>query len=196
MVKTAGMCTAMKPGFLVDPVLVQVEIYQMWRDACTSVGFDPPSFKHGVNVQDGQAAGKYASKWGMECEVTKGHIKHAQGEGNYSPFDMLKEYGEGREEFVDLFREYARAFQGKRQLVWSDGMRALVGLGLEASDEELAAKIEADAVFLASLDRDHWRLVVQADQRGELLEIAAMEGSGGVSRFIRELVRRASNEVG
>jgi len=183
----------LEPGFRGDPLGLQVEIYEMWKAACISAGLDEPSFRHGVNVQDAKAAGKYASKWGMECELTKGHIKHARDEGNFSPWDMLKEYGEGRKEFADIFREYARAFQGKRQLVWSEGLRGLVGLGLEASDKELAVRIEEDAVFLGSLSRDYWRLIVQADQRGELLEVASESGWEGVKHFIRDLVRRASN---
>ena len=69
-------------------------------------------------------------------------------------------------------------------------MRNVAGLGAEASDEELAARVETDAVFLGALDRARWRLVTAAEKRGELLEIAALAGWEGVKKFIRALVRR------
>ncbi len=181
-----------KPGLIVrDELRLHREIFFMWLGACRTAGLGEPDFQHGVQVQDGHHAGKYASKWGMDCELTKGHIKQARGEGNYSPWDMLREYGKGRKEFESLFREYARAFRGKRQLVWSDGMRNVAGLGAEASDEELAARVETDAVFLGALDRARWRLVTAAEKRGELLEIAALAGWEGVKKFIRGLVKEA-----
>lgn len=171
------------------PLRWQAAIYMMWASACRSAGLNDPSMKHGVQVQDGQYAGKYAAKWGMECELTKGHIKHARGD-NYSPWDMLRQYGEGRHEFGERFQEYAKAFHGKRQLVWSDGLRKLLGLGEESTDEELAIRAEEDAVFLGLLTRDYWHLVVQVEKRGELLQVAESEGWQGVKEYIRKLVKK------
>lgn len=178
-----------KPGVQVlDLIRVEKALYDMWLNACQTVGLGSPSLAHGVQVQDGQQAGKYASKWGMDCELTKAHLKRAIG-SNYSPWDMLRKYGEGLKDFGDLFREYARAFRGKRQLVWSGGLRKLLGLNVEASDEEIALRVEADAIFLGALERCHWSLVKQAEKRGELLSIAESKGWEGVKAFIRELVR-------
>lgn len=175
-----------RAGFEMLPLAAQVELYAMWVDACDSAGLGRPTFKHGLQVQDGTFAAGYMAKWGIESEVTKSHIKHARG-GNYGPFDMLEEYVKGHKEFADLFREYARAFHGKKQLHWSKGMRELVGIGTEESDEELAAKIEKDAVLLGSLDRYQWSRVLGADKRGELLEVAASKGWDGVLDFIAGL---------
>lgn len=174
-------------GVVLGPIEAQGELYSMWVDACKSAGLGRPTLKHGLQVQDGSFAAGYMAKWGIESEVTKSHIKHARG-GNYGPFDMLQEYSEGKEEFSDLFREYAKAFHGKKQLHWSKGMRELVGIGSEESDEELAGKIEEDAVFLGSLDRFLWSRVLAADKRGELLEVAAAKGWEGVLDFIADLL--------
>ncbi len=42
----------------------------------------------------GAYADKYVSKWGLEQEMTKGHIKKGR-EGGLTPFDLLKT-SEGR----------------------------------------------------------------------------------------------------
>jgi len=34
-----------------------------------------PSMEHGLDLRDGKYADKYVSKWGIEHELTKGHVK-------------------------------------------------------------------------------------------------------------------------
>lgn len=182
------------PGCNEDPKQLEIEILEFWKAACLTVGLETPN-KHGISVQDGSYAAEYSTKWGMDSELTKSHIKHGRDQ-NYTPFDMLEKYGETKgEEFAELFREFARAFKGKRQLVWSDGMRDLLGLGVEKTDEELAAEVREDAVLLGTLTRADWSIVLCADKRGELLIVAAMHGWEGVKRYIRELVCSNNEEV-
>lgn len=60
------------------------------------------------------------------------------------------------------FKEYAEAFKGKRQLVWSKGLRARLLPELkDLSDEEIAAAADesVEAVFWASLSIQEWRAV-------------------------------------
>lgn len=181
----------------VDPLDMQVAQYYMWRDACKSVGLEEPSFRRGLQVQNGDQAGEYASKWGLDSELAKSHLKSARG-GNYGPFDLVNRFGEveGREKEIvcGLFREYAKAFHGKRQLVWSRGLRALVGLENEKSDAEVAASVPEESLLLGSLTRQEWGRVVRAEKRGELLEIAASKGWQGVLDFVDKL-RSASRDV-
>lgn len=161
------------------------EIGGMWRDACLTAGMGEPDPVHGIRIQNGQYAAAYAAKWGLECEITKAHIKQARGRGGYTPFDLLREYKGGDRGAKTLFREYALAFKGKRQLVWSEGLKALLGI-VEASDEELAARTE-EGDELGNLDLDTWRRVVKAKKRGELAAIAGARGWEGVIAFIRGL---------
>lgn len=185
------------------------EIGHMWRDACLSAGMGEPDPVHGIKIQNGQYAAAYAAKWGLECEMTKTHIKQARGRGGYTPFDLLREYKDGEGPVAEggrggtalppppsgtgpnrtglkaLFQEYAVAFKGKRQLVWSEGLKALLGIE-DASDEELAARPE-EGDELGNLDLDTWKLVVKAKKRGELAAIAGAYGWSGVVSFIRKL---------
>lgn len=169
-----------------DLVAFEEEVLKQWKKACVDAGLGIPNH-HGVKIDDGSQAGEYAGKWGMEHELTKAHIK-AGRDGHVSPWDFLRQVDEGNMDGVALFTEYAKAFKGKRQLVWSDGLRDLLGLGVEATDQDLAEQTEEGAELLGLLTRQNWKVVLRADKRGELLEVAAASGWEGVVRFIRDLV--------
>lgn len=157
-------------------------LFQVWGNACRLGGLDAPSRAHGVRLDDGSKAGSYVSKfgqeetagsvWGLDAEMTKGHIKRSKdGE---SPFDLLRAIfaDRGDEQSRGLVGEYAAAFHGKRQLVWSRGLRDRLGLDADVSDEEIAASQEEGAEVLGRLTVDEWRAVLRFDVRGELLELA------------------------
>ena len=48
---------------------------ELWIKACVRAGLSAPSMKHGLDLRDGEYASEYVSKWGIEHELTKGHIK-------------------------------------------------------------------------------------------------------------------------
>lgn len=168
--------------------------FQVWLSCCRLANLPVPSRQYGVTLEDGSKAADYVAKmgleeprntWGLDAEMTKGHTKRAKdGE---TPFDFLRsclvcEDAQGRA----LFREFATCFKGKRQLVWSRGLRERFDLG-ETTDAELAATPEADAYILSNLTRDDWRLVLRLDARGELLELASRGSWEPVSRFLEGL---------
>jgi hypothetical protein len=112
--------------------------------------------------------------WGVEAEMTKGHLKHGRGPVEHlTPFGVLYQVYLGQEELIPVFKEYARCFKGRHQLTWSSGLRRrLLGDGREKTDEELAAEEREEAVLLGRLTRRQWRVVLANDVRGELLEVA------------------------
>lgn len=169
----------------VDIQDLEKRIRPMWESACVSGGLGRPSDR-GVVIQDGSYAAKYAAKWGLESEVTKGHTK-AGRDGNYSPWDLLRAIGKGVTEWEGLFREYAKAFKGRHQLEWSKGLRELLEVGKEESDADLAGALEDDAEFLGLIGPEVWALVLSREKRGELLEVAYREGWPGVLTFIRHI---------
>lgn len=181
------------PGVHPDPRETQDSILAIWQDACASAGLDRPNYR-GVKVQDGSQANKYASKWGLDRELTKAHLKRSKGE-LISPWDMLWLIGQGEGDYIEVFREYAKEFKGRRQLVWSKGrvdglrIRERLGLGEESTDEEIAALIEPDAELLAALSLRQWNMVLSRELRGELLEVASKLGREGVKNFIRQLLK-------
>lgn len=179
----------LRPGE-VDPRGLQEMLLEEWKKACVDSGLPMPNH-HGLQIDDGSKAAKYASKWGMEDELTKAHVKTGKG-NHWTPWDFLRLVDQGDMQGVPLFTEYAKAFKGRRQLVWSEGLRDLLGLGKELTDEEIAAQVDEGSILLGMLTRENWDLVLRADKRGELLEAAAAEGWGGVLKFISDLMRKSN----
>jgi hypothetical protein len=175
----------------------QAQAFKVWERACALAGLSAPSEAHGASLDGGDDAAAYVAKmgleaprengaetaptpessgaqvprWGLDCEMTKGHTKRAKdGE---TPFDLLRAVLATKDpEAARLFSEFADAFRGKRQLVWSRGLRELLALGAAPSDAEVECALEADAEILGRLNDDQWRAVLAADLRGELQELA------------------------
>jgi hypothetical protein len=167
----------------------QARLYLVWAKACKCAGSGEPSFKHGLKLDDGSKAAKYVSKWGLEDEMTKGHTKKAfQGE---TPFDFLRSYLADPEDkqALALFKEFAEAFKGKRQLHWSKGLKKHFAIG-EKSDEEVAAVIDDQASLLGSITLDQWRDVLAATNgRGLVLQFAAAGGWDAVEFYLVSIKR-------
>jgi len=154
-----------------------VELYERWAHCCVKAGLGAPSAAHGLRWDDGSYADKYVSKWGLEHEVTKGHIK--QSKGGQSPFDFLRAAQQGDRQAGDLFKVYAAAFKGKRQLFYSRGLRVLLGLGAELTDAE-AVEQAAPGELVGRLTWEQWRYFCRLGLRGRVLEVAAVGGWSAV----------------
>ena len=149
-----------------------------WQRACRLAGLPIPSDTHGVTVQDGRLAAEYASKWGIEDEMTKGHTKQTRRKG-LTPWGMLRAVLDGddteypAERAAALFQVYAAAFAGRRQLYWSNGLRAKLALAKELSDEELVAKPDdEEASVLATLTVEQWKAIRRKGQQAHILTVA------------------------
>ena len=62
--------------------------------------------------------------------------------------------------------------EGRRQLYWSNGLRALLELGKQATDEELVAEQTEKATMLADLSVDQWKAIVHARAQAAVLDVA------------------------
>lgn len=147
------------------------------RDAFT---FDP--------VSEGGGAADYVGKWGASLELTKAHTKRA-GNGGRTPWQILADIEErGWARDKALFKEYARAFKGARQLTWSRGLRERYSLVPEKTDTELAEPPSLPETHVASIDKPLWRLIckkrltakvlVALDRGGERAAVALLEQYG------------------
>lgn len=163
----------------------RVRFYLSWSKACVKAGLGLPTYEHGLRLDDGQKASAYVSKWGLENEMTKGHIKKAGASGE-TPFDLLRAVfsDAGDTQAAALFREFATVFKGKRQLSWSRGLRDFLCVGDDLSDEELATQLEDDAELLGSLSIEQWKDVLAIDGRGLVLLVAARGGWPDVVRLL------------
>jgi hypothetical protein len=157
----------------------------IWQGAALRAGLALPSRAHGLTVQDGSQAAKYASKWGLESELTQWHRKRGKVE-SCTPFDLLRAVlagGEGAARAGHLFREYAEAFHGRHQLQFSRGLKARYAVE-DLSDEDLTHRQDDDAQLLGAIGLDDWRNVCRSNQRGALLEVAAVGGWSAVELLL------------
>ncbi len=170
-----------------------------WQRACRLAGLSIPDDEHGVTVQDGRFAAEYASKWGIEDEMTKGHTKQARLKG-ITPWGMLRAVLDGddaeypAERAAALFQVYAAAFSGRRQLYWSNGLRAKLALAKELSDEELVAKPDdEEASVLATLTVEQWKAIRRKGQQAHILTVA--ESAPGLLQQVLSAYTNSKEDV-
>ena len=164
----------------------QVRLYVVWADCCVNAGLGAPSYAHGLKLDNGDKAGQYVSKWGLEDEMTKGHTKKAtHGE---TPFDFLRAYlaDKNDKQAAALFAEFAETFEGKRQLHWSAGLKKRYAIG-EKTDDELAAVQDDLARVLGTITLDQWRDVLKVEGRVRVLVLAASGGWDAVRLYLDEI---------
>jgi hypothetical protein len=148
-------------------------------------------------VSNAQQIAKYVVKgledniWGPSQEMIRGYLKKGRV-GGRTPFGLLHDYAVNDDKQAGaLFVEFVLAFHGKKQLVWSKGLKKkLLDTELEATDQELVERVEDDAILLGTLTLYQWRRVLLAprkDTRGLLLEVAAMSGWAAVEVFLETL---------
>lgn len=171
-----------------DLVRLEREFSLLWRRCCLAAGLSAPSLERGARLDDGSYAARYASKWGLESELTKGHIKKSKG--GATPFDLLRRclVDPGDKRSGLLFREFAECFHGRRQLVWSRGLKARF-LVVDVQDEELASRLDDDCHVLGRLVADDWRRVVRVEGRALVLELAR-SGWAAVELYLSSLRSR------
>jgi hypothetical protein len=177
----------------VDLVKLQQELHERWAACVAAVGLGIIN-EHGLDVQFADmSVADYVAKfghdrtWGPEHEVARVNSKSGRA-GSRSPVDLLAAYAFDQDEQAGLlWLHYALVFKGRRQLVWSHGLRARFGLGAEKTDEQVAADTTEYGVLLASLTVQQWRVVLANDARGEVLDIASGGDAGKLWAFLRRL---------
>ncbi len=188
-------------GDVADLPSFERDLYACWSGAAARHGLTMDA-EHGLDVRATWGSVEdYVSKWGhapaarpwgTEDELVKAHSKRARADRDgerYTPFDLLRWLADtGESQAAALFREYATVFKGRRQLVWSPGLRALLGLDVESSDEDLAQAAVEDAVLIAMLTFEQWRAVRRLEQRGQLLEVARSGDATRVWAFVERCV--------
>jgi hypothetical protein len=169
-------------------------LFRLWSRACLVAGLSAPNRKRGVNIKYMESAAEYMAKfgrepkWGVASELSKQYVKKGR-EKSKTPFDLLSAYHEGDTKSGPLFIQFAKAFFGKRQIIWSDGLRALFGIE-EKTDEEIALEQDEEAKLLIRVDAREWRLILRQgfDVRSLLLDLAENGGYEAVRTYLDNLI--------
>ena len=179
---------------------IESSLKQMWLDALGHFEHSA-SYERGCDVRTAEKdVADYVAKWNrepldkkrpkkwtQEHELTKSAVKVSRAREHRTMNQLLLDYLHGDKMAGSLWQEYARVFKGRKQLVWSHGLRKKLGLGVDQSDLEIAKRIEQDAILLARLTLREWRVVLANDARGELLEVASSGDFAKVQKFLRSI---------
>lgn len=188
------------PTDLDDVQDMRSRITERWKACCARAGLldlddarQVAGFEaHAVDVKGWCDASDYLAKqddsrhWGVDREVAKASTKAGKAKGKH-PFGLLAQASVGDKQSGARFIEYASVMRGKRQLFWSAGLKAKVGIG-EATDEELAEQQRDAADLLGMLDLEDWRFIREAGKRAEVLDAAESNGGwAAVLHLVRSL---------
>lgn len=163
----------------------ELAIFELWESivAKTGNGWVKRSLFKFERAENSEMAGRYVVKWGADRELTQAHSKVARG-GGLSPWGLLERSMDGDRRAGALFREYAKAFHGARQLTWSGGLKAR--FGIDVPDDEIAAETaeEARAEVVGVVTATEYRNMHNAGVLPELLGLAEKSGAPAVMSFI------------
>jgi hypothetical protein len=171
---------------------VHMVLFSLWKSAALRAGFEQALSPQAFDVQDASEVKNYVTKmgteyqWNAEHELVKAHSKRGSSH-SMTPFDMLRGLlDEARPELRARFAEYAACFNGKRQLVWSNGFKKEL-LGTDGpTDEQIAESIGEDDSVLADISPHEWTIIRRHNLQGQVLQIVSDFGRGGLNHFLAE----------
>lgn len=174
-----------------SPDQVNQIINPRWQAVAQLAGLPKPSTEHGCRVDGGEKAAAYIAKgsgWGLEAEMTKGHLKRGKGDSR-TPMDLLRDHENGDKHAGALFNVYAKAFHGRRQLVWSKGLKALLAV-VDLTDEEISESPDEEAALRLSTISDwQWKCIRAIRCESVVLDLAEVSKDALVC-FLRQLPKR------
>lgn len=172
---------------------IRDDLSARWISSAVAAGLSAPHPEIGLTVQDGSAAGEYISKmgsdgevltasgsvvrWDVSDEMTKGVFKER---GGLTPFQLIAAYDAARREgrLADasiarrLLIEFAHAVRGLAPIRWSRGLRDLLGLSAELTDQEVMEAQDRAASLLGLLVRAEWVMLLRSGHRATFLALA------------------------
>lgn len=163
-----------------DLKTIESELYELWAEKCMKSGLGKPNRRNGIDLKMGSnnenVLADYVAKWGMAEEMTQAHLK--VGKKNLSSLTMwevleLAQIEEStKDKYSYIFKTYAKAFKGRRQLFWSKGLKELLKVEVK-DDEEIANKEDDqtedfDALYLSEQD---WWTICYHKVRAQVLEL-------------------------
>lgn len=156
----------------------------MWRRCLQSFGLE--GGKAAFDCRDGSAAGIISKGWQAAEELTLGVEKTGKA-GGRTPLELLLAASDGCKRSARLWAEYVAAFAGKRQLVWSRGLKGRFKIQevTDAQAAEDASAAEAQTVVVKVFTAEEWQVV----RYRKTAILRACERGGSLERAMRSLER-------
>jgi hypothetical protein len=171
-------------------------MFGRWASALKSLGLPSP-LKAGqdLRVLDGpadEALAGYFTKAvhgprSIGQELTNTQSKRARGvHKTRTPWEFLDDLIDtGDADALDRWQEWQAGSKGRRQLTWSKGLRELLNLRAEKSDEDVAAEeLGSKLDDLVIITAAGWRVVVAGRLRVQILESVYRQGFKGLRALL------------
>jgi hypothetical protein len=173
-----------------DATKLGLSMFGRWKRALVNKGFAAPTREHGIDSKivplDGSVPlGEYFAKavYGQPrkpkklqpvgWELAGGMGKLGRRE-NRTPFQILEDIvTNGDADDLKRWFIFEQSSKGRRQITWSHGFRALLGLDVEKTDEEIAAeqlKGQTVMTFIFT-EWQHYKLYLH---KGRILTLAEL----------------------
>jgi hypothetical protein len=168
---------------------LQAAVFSLWSTSLERSGYGKPL---AVNCPaelvrpDADAMASYLVKLTSVATAhelaTAGH--KSAGGSSRTPWAILADAAAGDRESLVLWTRWEAGMKGARQLVWSRGLKAALGL-VERTDEELAEDVPEDATLVLTIPPLTW-WAVRRVQGLDARILTAAEAGGAVA--VRELL--------
>lgn len=173
--------------FITDKGIDLSPLRDAWLASLRGAGLEGTG--SGWDMRDAAETGRYIAKWGAAEELALTNYK--KGRSGRTPAQLLAASSdEGDRRAGMLWSEYAEVFKGRRQLVWSRGLKVLAEIG-EVADEEAAQDQAQDGQLetgRANISHELWRSSVadrRADRRSTVQDRAEQVGVEAATAELR-----------
>lgn len=163
-----------------DLEIIENELYEFWAEKCVKAGLGKPNRRNGIDLKMGSnnadTLADYISKWGMAEEMTQAHMKigknNLQSLTMWEVLELAEMEASTTDKYSHIFKTYAAAFKGRKQLHWSKGLKKLLKIE-NKNDEEIANTEEdpAEVVHALFLGPQDWWTICYYKKRAEFLEL-------------------------
>lgn len=171
-----------------DPHHVQHHLASTWSTCAARHGLTA-SLDRGLDARGGEAAGQYVAKLGLEVALAVRKLGRGERYGVWQLLNHAPTSAWARCAFID----FARTMKGKRQLVWSKGLKALLGVDEQTDQDIMESGGDQDEAWLADLTHQLWKGVYRNEIRGDLLRLL---GIGDVQAARQLLAAYGLDETG
>ena len=167
-------------------VMIANDLLRPWLASLHGAGLDGTGA--GFRAQGAAAAGAYVGKWGAAEELALQGQKVGRGGGRTPAQLLAAAVDDHDDEAGALWQRFAAVFQGRRQLVWSRGLKRAAGIE-DTSDEDAAAEgAKPVRREICRIDPADWRGDVgrkgARHRRGLVLDAAEDAGASGVAAVV------------
>lgn len=149
-------------------------------------------------IRDTQGISKYITKWTAADELVKSNHKTSKQKSGYTPFGLLRlvkkhgwdfeiELGKEKRKVRSLFKEYAEAFKGAKQLTYSKKIQLkLKEVTTLKTDIEICKEKQEDAKPVLFLKNDLFKHIAKNNIQAYVLNILETESILELELFLME----------